>query len=167
MTTNREASRRDWESRDTVESINCGSFQRIADACEKIAEAAQASQKIEKAQRDAENAQRTVQISQNALSRVCDINDQLRNDVRQLRKQLRAAQAPRPQKQIALTEDQRDQLAISIRDQIFMHDGNQCAVAVVTQSMNDAAICRWNYAMFAEAIRFAIDALIENQRSKP
>lgn len=33
----RDASRKNWTSNDTNEHINLGSFQRIADACEKMA----------------------------------------------------------------------------------------------------------------------------------
>ena len=33
----REASKHVWTSNNTVEQINCGSFQRIADACEVMA----------------------------------------------------------------------------------------------------------------------------------
>lgn len=37
MGTQRQASRREWNSRDTAEDINCGSLQRIADATEAMA----------------------------------------------------------------------------------------------------------------------------------
>jgi hypothetical protein len=37
MSTFREASKKVWTSADTVEHINAGSLQRIADACEKMA----------------------------------------------------------------------------------------------------------------------------------
>lgn len=37
MTTLREASRKDWTGKDTLQDINAGSLQRIADAAEKMA----------------------------------------------------------------------------------------------------------------------------------
>jgi acyl-CoA reductase-like NAD-dependent aldehyde dehydrogenase len=37
MTNFRESSRGNWNSRDTIEEINAGSMQRIADAAEKMA----------------------------------------------------------------------------------------------------------------------------------
>jgi methyl-accepting chemotaxis protein len=37
MPTQRESSRKEWTSRDTIEDTNSGSLQRIADAVEKIA----------------------------------------------------------------------------------------------------------------------------------
>jgi hypothetical protein len=37
MATQRESSKKDWTSNDTVQDINSGCFQRIADACEKMA----------------------------------------------------------------------------------------------------------------------------------
>ena len=37
MANQREASKQNWESRNTVEDINSGSLQRIADAVEKMA----------------------------------------------------------------------------------------------------------------------------------
>jgi hypothetical protein len=37
MPTQREHSRKEWTSRDSIESINAGSLQRIADATEKMA----------------------------------------------------------------------------------------------------------------------------------
>lgn len=33
----RESSKKEWETKDTIEEINAGSFQRIADAAEKMA----------------------------------------------------------------------------------------------------------------------------------
>jgi hypothetical protein len=37
MASQREQSRKEWAGTDTVEDINSGCFQRIADACEKMA----------------------------------------------------------------------------------------------------------------------------------
>ena len=35
--TQREISRQEWTAGDSIQAVNCGSFQRIADACEKMA----------------------------------------------------------------------------------------------------------------------------------
>lgn len=79
MATQREASKQNWDSRNTVEDINSGSLQRIADATEKMAG------NYIQLQHDRDLYKRWYEEQYATVKRLCKSNAALRGHIKRLK----------------------------------------------------------------------------------